>query len=148
YDQNGETADHYVVERRVKKGEWEEIAKIYPGVDYKLGKETYYLDKDFLSGLHEYRMKAVSYKGTESIWSRIASANVPESGVEAVEMLAGIRAYVENGSLVIDADNAGQQPLYSSDGRLVSVITYPAGKSSHPLPPSGLYIFGRSKLKI
>ncbi len=148
YDQNGETADHYVVERRVKNGEWEEIAKIYPGVDYKLGKETYYLDKDFLSGLHEYRMKAVSYKGTESTWSRIASANVPESGVEAVEMLAGIRAYVENGMLMIDADNAGQQPLYSSDGRLVSIITYPAGKSSHPLPPSGLYIFCRSKLKI
>lgn len=148
YDHNGETADHYTIERRINGGDWEEIASIYPGQDYKLGQETFFLDNNYHIGLNEYRFKAISYKDTESIWSRVVGVNVKDSALDIVNSESGLEISVEDGQLVIDAECEGTLPLYSVDGRLIKIISYPCGLSHHSLPLHGLYFLGSKKIIV
>lgn len=142
YDTNGETAEGYIVERRIDGGAWKQIAYIRPGVDYKLGKKTYFVDRDMPGGFTEYRMKAVSYKGTESIYSRTIGKQVA-AGVAAVVADDEFAVRCEHGTVVITAEKAGHVDIYAVDGRLVRSLDYPEGSTTIEGLPVGLY-FARS----
>ena len=148
YDTNGETAECYIVQRRVNRGKWREIARIYPSEDYKMYQDTYFLDTDYQPGLNQYRIRALSYKGTESIWSRMLGVNIADTGVEEITSASGMTAYKEGGMLVTECETAGRYPLYSVDGKRVSWLDCPAGRSEHPLPDPGLYILAGQRLKL
>lgn len=147
-DPNGETAECYVVERSVDNGEWVEIARIRPGEDYKTDQATYFLDKEYRAGNNAYRMKAISYKGTESAWGKVMAIDIAESGVAETEASAGMKAYKENGMLVIESEEAGRYPLYATDGRIVMWLDCIAGRSEHPLPSPGIYILDRTLIRL
>ncbi len=144
YDNNGETGKGYFVERRIDGGEWEQIAFITPD-DFKHGQLNYYRDFDIIGGLQEYRFRALSYKDTESIYSRVIGIRITNSGVGTIETTDGLKAYVSGGRIIIEADNAGTDILYGIDGQIIRQVTYSAGTTEIEVP-KGVYIFHRHKL--
>lgn len=150
-DHNGETGVNYIVERRINKGKWEQIAVLENGVDYKkAGQANTFRDYDFPEkGLYQYRMKATSYKGTESKWSTVIGIQVEEAsnGIDAPE--AGKTAvYAKNGVLYIESPAAAEYPVYRPDGRVVKVVKAETGINTIDGLPHGLYIVNRTKVVI
>jgi len=144
YDNNGETGKGYFVERRINGGQWEQIAFITPE-DFKHGKWHYYRDFDIVGGLQEYRFKALSYNGSESIYSRIMGVEVKTDGAVAIEANDGFTAFARDGRIIIEADKPGTKNLYSIDGRILRRITYTAGTTEIEVP-KGVYILHHNKL--
>ncbi len=69
YDHNGETGKNYTLERKLDNGEWEVVKILVAGTDYGYGETVVYSDK-IVAGKQTYRVKALSYKDTESAYSR------------------------------------------------------------------------------
>lgn len=148
YDTNGETADGYIVERRIDGGAWEQIAYIRPATDYKMGKKTYFADRDVAGGFMEYRMKAVSYKGTESIYSRIIGKKVVAAGVGDVEVSDEFSVRSEGGSIIINSSESGHADIYAVDGRAVRSVDYTEGSQTVDGLPRGLYFVRGHKVVV
>lgn len=147
YDHNGETAEGYKVERRINGGEWKEIAFITPGNGYKMGQTTFFADKDVVGGFMEYRMKAVSYKGTESIWSRVIGKEVKGSGIEDVDM-SELTVNARPGGFVIESEESGELTVYAMDGREVRKVHFTEGITTVEGLDKGVYIVGGNKLLV
>ncbi|MCW3805495.1 InlB B-repeat-containing protein [Plebeiibacterium marinum] len=72
YDHNGETGTSYIIERKLEgESDFTTLATLVPGDDYTYGSNVTYSDP--ITNSAEYRVKAVSYKDTESIYSRIVT---------------------------------------------------------------------------
>lgn len=71
YDHNGETGRNYIVERRDEDGSWTPVKTLVQGQDYQPGETVVFEDKIDMANKREYRVKATSYKGDASIYSRI-----------------------------------------------------------------------------
>ncbi len=129
-DTNGEAAEGYIVERRIAKKEWVQIAYIKggydtkSGADYKYGSKIAFLDRDLVGGNTEYRFKAVSYRDPEetSGWSRRASIKVV-AGLSDVKV-EEFKVYGSNGNLMIESDTEGTAEIYRADGTLVRTVSY------------------------
>jgi fibronectin type 3 domain-containing protein len=71
YDHNGETGKYYVLERKYdNETEYSAVDTVYAGTDYAYGSTAVYTDS-VTSHSASYRLKAMSYKDTESAYSRI-----------------------------------------------------------------------------
>ncbi|MCM1066618.1 MAG: glycoside hydrolase family protein [Muribaculaceae bacterium] len=145
-DTNGETAKGYIVERRINGGEWVEIALTTPD-EFRHGINCYFRDFDIADGLLEYRFKALSYKDTESIYSRILGVKVQTGGIAAPEAGPGTDVYTTAGKLVIEADADGSDTLFGIDGRAVRRLEYHRGINTYDLP-AGFYIVRGQKIAI
>jgi len=69
YDHNGETGKNYTLERKLDDGSWETVATLVAGTDYAYG-STVVFEDNIVAGKQTYRVKALSYKDTESAYSR------------------------------------------------------------------------------
>ncbi|MCW3785252.1 InlB B-repeat-containing protein [Plebeiibacterium sediminum] len=88
YDHNGETGTNYVLERKLDgETDFTTLATLIPGEDYEYGGDVIYSDL-ITDKFAEYRIKATSYKGTESIYSRIISLKL-DAVVSAPSDLTG-----------------------------------------------------------
>ena len=149
YDHNGETAVNYIVQRRIDGGKWEQIAVIEPGVDYKMGKSTYFRDFDLVGGRQEYRFKATAYIGGESKWSRVVGIDVPVSGIERInDNGSGFSVYTTGGCLIIESDTDGSCVIYRIDGTVARRVTYTRGQTVVDGLSRGIYIVDGIKAVI
>ncbi len=71
YDHNGETGKNYIVEKKEDGGQWTPCATLEPGKDYVAGATVVFEERINMKEKREYRIKATSYKGDASIYSRI-----------------------------------------------------------------------------
>lgn len=147
YDHNGETAVGYIVERRIDGGPWEQIAYLRPGTDYRQGRNTYFADRDLVGGLMEYRMKAVSYKGTESIYSRIVGKQI-EAGADDIAADSGFTVRTDGDAVIIESDREGRADIYAVDGRLIRSVSYPAGTATIGGLSPGIYFVCGKKIAV
>lgn len=145
-DVNGETGKGYYVERRVDRGAWQQIAFITPE-EYTHGRYMYFRDFEPVDGFLEYRFKGLSYKDTESIYSRVLGIEVSTGAVSAPVADDGLTVYSRPGSIVIEAETAGSGTVYGIDGREVRKLNYEAGTTRVELP-AGIYFFGGRKLAL
>lgn len=147
-DHNGETGVNYTVQRRIDDGQWEDFAVLTAGKDYKVGKTVVIRIPYDITGRHSFRVKAKSYKGGESIWSRIVSKDIQSSGIEEVSADT-FKVETAGGILYVTAAQEGKYTLYSIDGRNVRTIFLPAGTRT---PVNGLqrgiYILNGRKVRI
>lgn len=147
-DHNGETGVNYTVQRRIDDGQWEDFAVLTAGKDYKVGKTVVIRIPYDITGRHSFRVKAKSYKGGESIWSRIVSKDIQSSGIEEVSADT-FKVETAGGILYVTAAQEGKYTLYSIDGRNVRTILLPAGTRT---PVNGLqrgiYILNGRKVRI
>lgn len=146
YDHNGETAKHYVIEYKCDNEPWTE-AGTYTVSKTRYGTDVKYKFFPERNGRYLFRLKAVSYKDTESIWSRIAGADF--DGFDAIDTVnaAGVTISSNAGVLTIHGLADGVYPLYGVDGRIVRNITVEGDTTVADLP-HGLYIFNRTKVAI
>ena len=147
YDHNGETADHYIVKHRVDKGDWETIAELYPGTDYKLyGPKTITYTPD-VNGRHSFRIKAVSYKGTESQFSRIYTIDYTQAGIDSP--LADIEIDTADHRITASRLPAGTWAVHTIDGRTADTLTadHDGNATSRQLSP-GIYMLLNHKIVI
>lgn len=150
-DLNGETGVNYIVERKIDNGEWKEYKVLENGVDYKKPMGLVYVEmaRDVV-GKHKYRIKATSYKGGESIYSRIITFVVDASGVEdIIAPSASFSASVKDGALVVSSDVPASYQLYRPDGRMVRVVNC-NGEESTVIDglDRGIYIINGVKVAI
>lgn len=147
YDHNGETGDSYTVEQRIDNGPWETIGVLIRDVDYTVGKNKrllVYYDK---TGRYSFRIKATSYKGDDSCWSRVVSCD-GTSGVSA-PVADGFRVSASGGVLRVFSEKSLECPVYAADGRLVRVLDVPAGEECQAIDiPRGVYIVCGVKVVI
>jgi uncharacterized repeat protein (TIGR02543 family) len=88
YDHNGETGKCYVLERKLDgEANFSVLATITAVDDYTYGGQVSYTD-DIVGKSAEYRVKAISYKDTESLYSRTISL-VLDSDISAPTGLQG-----------------------------------------------------------
>lgn len=149
-DHNGETGVSYTIERRHNAGQWEEYAvKTLADGDYKVGKTVKIRLNFDEPGKYKFRVKAKSYKGEESIYSRIITYIAEQAGVNGVETATTFKAYNRGNALVIEANNNAEYALYSADGRLVRTITVEADTETivNDLE-KGVYIINGKKVMI
>ncbi|MFG6385126.1 MAG: InlB B-repeat-containing protein [Muribaculaceae bacterium] len=69
YDHNGETGKNYTLERKLNDGEWLAVDTLVAGTDYVYGGTVVFTDS-IMADKQVYRVKALSYKDTESAYSR------------------------------------------------------------------------------
>lgn len=148
YDHNGETCTGYTVQRRTDGLQWEDIAFIEPGKDYKQGRETFFRDFDVPAGLVQYRFKARSYKDTESIWSRIVSIRITSAGTSDITAGSTLGVTACGSSIIIESQTPGTTTLYTADGRPLRHIYYSTGKTAIENLPHGVYIIARQKIML
>lgn len=150
YDHNGETGTGYIVERKIDDGPWEQIATLLPGKDYSYGSYKTFSDTVEYNGLYSYRMKATSYIGTESGYSRISTFNVTNlaSGVcEAVSGNSVPRFSTAGGQLHVKGLAPGRYHLVSVDGRTLRVIDVDScGSATVDGLSAGVYIIAGHKV--
>lgn len=88
YDHNGETGISYIVERKQdNESDFKEVGRLYPGSDYSYGGTAVFEEPVACANHITYRIKAISYKNTESIYSRektITASQIEKTGVDAV----------------------------------------------------------------
>nr|MDE5942092.1 hypothetical protein [Muribaculaceae bacterium] len=148
YDHNGETGKSYTIQRRLNNGSWEAVKEVIFDKDYRAGKTVTVLDPYTTAGTVYYRVKATSYKDTESIFSRIVSVNVT-SGIDTVEEdAADLFIRGEGSDLVIDATAGAVYPVYTLDGRFVRNVEVEAGHNVYSDLAAGFYIVNGSKVVI
>jgi len=72
YDHNGETGKRYILQHRIDDGEWTLSKAFIAGEDYSMGDTVKFTQQVFPIEFDkvEYRVYAVSYKDTRSIYSR------------------------------------------------------------------------------
>ena len=148
YDHNGETGKFYTIQRRLNNGHWVEVATKEFGKDYKAGSTVTFIDLFNNTGKVDYRVKATSYKDTESLFSRIVSLDVV-SGIEGVDE-DGAELYIrgEGSDLVVDASADASYPIYTLDGRFVRNIEVVAGRNVISGLAAGFYIVNENKVII
>lgn len=148
YDNNGEPALGYRVERRVDGGEWQEIKFLKVFENYTPGKVGYMSDYDMPGGLQEYRFIGVDKKGNESICSRVCGIKVPYSGVGGVVSENGLEIKVEKGRIIIHAESEGRLQIYGADGITASEVEYLQGDNYVENLAPGLYIINSAKYLV
>lgn len=150
YDHNGETGVKYIIERKVLNGKWEYLDEVLVNEDYRPGKTVSYTDTHITKkGRHQYRVKALSYKGKESIYSRVMTTTV-ENVPDAVDEIGEgnvVDIHVENGTLVLDGFNPGQYDIYGVDGKLVRTVSVDGLTRVEDLA-RGVYIISGIKVRI
>ena len=148
YDHNWETGKFYTIQRRLNNGHWVEVATKEFGKDYKAGSTVTFIDLFNNTGKVDYRVKATSYKDTESLFSRIVSLDVV-SGIEGVDE-DGAELYIrgEGSDLVVDASADASYPIYTLDGRFVRNIEVVAGRNVISGLAAGFYIVNENKVII
>jgi len=84
YDHNGETGKNYIIERKSdSESTFTAIATLVAGVDYEIGKTVSFNDNlSYKKAV--YRVKALSYKDTESAYSREITVNVADAAVAPI----------------------------------------------------------------
>lgn len=87
YDHNGETGKNYIVEKREDGGDWKACGTLELGKDYNAGETVVFEERINMKQKREYRVKATSYKGTASIYSRINTVT-RDNAVSAPEVIA------------------------------------------------------------
>lgn len=144
YDHNGETGASYTIEQSINGSPWEVIAVLEGGKDYSYGRTKNYRVTPEVNGTYRFRVKALSYIGTESVYSRVIGTTVDyASGVADV---AVSRAYVKAGAageLVLVGFGSGTSVgVYNTLGSLVRTVTIPADTDEVSVPglPRGVYI--------
>lgn len=149
FDHNGETGTAYIVERSINNGPWEVMRELEAGTNYRVGKTvTVRLPFDVL-GTHRIRVKAVSYKGDESIYSRIISFDVQTVAIEDVEASASFSAVSRDGMLVLLSSKNGVFPVFTTDGCMAQSVTLEAGVETAVGPFSpGIYIVNGRKVAV
>ena len=99
-------------------------------------------DKVEGAGKYSYRVKATSYIGTESIYSRVLSVDVESAAVDAI--IAGgdnVGASVVDGVLILSNYPAGKCRIYSVDGRVARAVEVDAsGRAEVSGLRHGVYI--------
>ncbi len=145
-DPNGETLKGYAVERRVDGGAWQEIDFITPD-EFTHGRYMYFRDFDVVDGFLEYRFKGISYKDTESIYSRVLGVQVRTGAARAPAVRDGLEVYSRGHELIIEADTEGSATLYGMDGRALRTVAYAPGTTAVPLP-AGIYFLAGRKLAL
>lgn len=146
-DHNGETGKCYIVERRINGGEWEVLKVLENGIDYTnpTANVTFKMPFDIL-GRHEYRVKAVSYKGDESLYSRIIRVDVEKVGVDDIDA-PGFRAFGRDGQLIIESTAPATYHVYCPDGRLAASV-HVDGTACLDTLPRGIYIINNTKVRL
>ena len=76
YDHNGETGRSYNVERSVNGGNWQNVATLTLGTHYQAGQTVTFTDRYTGTGTVRYRIRAVSYRGLFSLYSRILTTRI------------------------------------------------------------------------
>ncbi len=141
-DHNGETGVNYIIERRIDRGQWKQVGLLEAGKDYKFGNRMEFKDKVEGAGKYSYRVKATSYIGTESIYSRVLSVDVESAAVDAI--IAGgdnAGASVVDGVLILSNYPAGKCRIYSVDGRVARAVEVDAsGRAEVSGLRHGVYI--------
>lgn len=150
FDNNGETAKSYTIERRINGVGWHYLATLYAGIDYKVGKNAHFLDYENFGGIQEYRIKATSYKDTESIYSRAVRVNLP-AGINDTNTAPEITiTRISPTSFAVSGALPGSKiDIYAIDGRCIaSAIADDDGEATSPELPRGLYIVLHTKVKL
>ncbi len=93
YDHNGETGKAYVVYTSDKGDDgkwatWQETKTLELGKDYQAGENVVYEAPIDMKNERRYRVQAISYKGTKSLYSRVGY--VVRDHVEGVPEVSGI----------------------------------------------------------
>lgn len=149
YDHNGETGKSYTIQRRLNNGNWEVVKEVIFDKDYRAGKTVTVLDPFTTAGTVYYRVKATSYKDTESIFSRIVSVKVEQSGIDAVaDDAADLFIRGEGSNLVIDATADAIYPVYTLDGRFVRNVEVTVGHNVYSDLAAGFYLVNKNKVVI
>ncbi len=135
YDHNGETGKNYTLERKDNNGEWKEIAILVAGTDYTYGGTVEFVDP-IVADKQTYRVKALSYKDTESeysyerVFDRDNAPAAPAVTAKAVSStiieltwnaVSGARGYKIERALT---PAAGAEPEYAVIEENVNVTTY------------------------
>ena len=144
YDHNGETGVNYTVERSVDGGRWEVIAVLEAGKDYSYGKNKNLRQEPEANGNYRYRVKAMSYIGTESDYSKEVGINVDYVSGIVEEEIAKPTATVSGGNtIVLRGFRPGENvEIHSASGVLVSNAVFPSdgGECTVEGLGKGLYI--------
>ena len=85
YDHNSETGKNYIIERKLaNEATFSPIDTLYAVEDYEYGSPSVEFTDSLGYNSANYRVKATSYKGTESIYSRTVKfkRNAPQAPVE------------------------------------------------------------------
>lgn len=139
YDHNGETGVSYTIERRIDNGPWETFRVIERDTDYQAGKNPRLIIYYDVNGRYSFRVKARSYKGDESCWSRIVSCDVTSAA--AAPEAAGLRVAVRDGVLCISSPESRSCDVVSADGRVVRRVALEAGQECAVAGlPRGVYV--------
>lgn len=146
-DHNGETGVNYIVEERAPSSEWRRIALLEAGRDYKVGKTVRFKHYFTQTGTLKYRVRATSYKGEESINSRVHTAVAEVAGITDPEVSLGLDIRTAPGMLLASSADPCELPLYLPDGRCMTVLRLTPEEQSFPLEP-GIYILASSKVVI
>ena len=147
YDHNGETGVNYTVERRIDNGPWETYRVLERDVDYQVGKSHKIVIYYDVNGRYSFRVKARSYKGDESCWSRVVSCDVT-AGAKA-PAAAQLRVAVRDGVLCITSPARRECDVVAADGRVVRRIALEAGQEGTVDGlPQGVYIVSGVKVLI
>jgi len=84
YDHNGETGKKYIIERKMNaESSFVAIATVTAGTDYEMGKTVNFSD-NIIYDSAIYRVKAVSYKDTESAFSREIVIDIADPAVAPI----------------------------------------------------------------
>lgn len=151
YDQNGETGINYIVERRKgKTGKWEVVATLVNGVDYKRpGNFNTFRDMTIPeAGHYQYRMRATSYKGELSRYSRIVDIDAPVSGISEAAAEAAPTVTAQGNTLTITSPRGADYAIYAIDGRMAANVYASPGAPATVELPSGIYFVGHRKIAI
>jgi len=142
-DNNGETGVNYIIERRLGlSGAWQQVAVLLPGKDYAYGSNAKFTDKPERSGKYYYRVKATSYKGTESIYSRELGVKVSLAGIDGVGAdCQATLTVTDDGTLVLENYPVGSYSIFGLDGRVVRSVEVAGGRTTVGNLPRGFYIF-------
>lgn len=144
YDHNGETGVSYTIERSIDGSPWEVTDVLEAGKDYNFGKTKRILIKPQANGTYSYRVKALSYHGTESIYSREVSVKVSyASGIDSIYD-SGARAYTgQQGEIVLKGFESGSVvAVYNLQGEIVRKIKIASDSEETRVCglPQGVYI--------
>ena len=138
-----------IIQRRLNNGNWEVVKEVIFDKDYRAGKTVTVLDPFTTAGTVYYRVKATSYKDTESIFSRIVSVKVEQSGIDAVaDDAADLFIRGEGSNLVIDATADAIYPVYTLDGRFVRNVEVTVGHNVYSDLAAGFYLVNKNKVVI
>ncbi|APZ45921.1 hypothetical protein BW723_06265 [Polaribacter reichenbachii] len=109
YDHNGETGKNYTLERKINdETNFTPIATLVLGEDYEAGK-TISFEDEFTYDIAKYRVRAVSYKDSQSIYSREITITRDQPAAAP-----NLTAKALSGTVIeLDWNNAANASLYN-----------------------------------